>query len=181
MDAQGVGTLLLADIAATFTSKNADKVFSARLCEELAVIEGRPWAEWGKHREPISTNQLATQLRRFSVSPREIRIGEKTGRGYDLADFEDAFSRYLADTPFSNRNSETLRGKTTISEVKQSATMFQPENCHLQRECFNVSSQKGDTSENADSGERDVEAISADVDAFLPDRERSAGKEKLRL
>jgi hypothetical protein len=181
LEAQGVGTLLLADISATFTAKNTDKVFSAQLCEELAAIEGRPWAEWGKHREPISTNQLAIQLRRFSVSPHEIRIGEQTRRGYDLADFKDAFSRYLADPPFSDRNSETLRGKTAVSEVKPAETMFHPENGHTQRECFSVSLPKGDTSKNADSVERDVEAISANVDTCLPDRERSAGEEKLRL
>jgi putative DNA primase/helicase len=181
LDAQGVGTLLLTDIAAAFTTKTADKVFSAQLCEELAAIEGRPWAEWGRQRKPISVNQLATQLRRFSVSPHEIRIGEETGRGYELADFEDAFSRYLADTPVSDRNSETLRGKTVIPEVKHTENMFHPENGPLQRECFTVSPQKGDTSQNSDSSERDVEAVSADVDAFLPDRERSAEKEKLRL
>ena len=68
-----------------------------------------------------------------------------------------------------------------VSEVKQEETMFHPENGHPQRECFSVSLQKGDTSENADSGEQDVEPISADVDAFLPNQQRSAGKQKLRL
>jgi hypothetical protein len=101
LDAQGLGTMLLADIAATFAAKNTDKIFSAQLCEELIAIEGRPWAEWGRQRKPISPNQLATRLRRFSVSPHEIRIGEKTGRGYELGDFEDVFSRYLPDTPFN--------------------------------------------------------------------------------
>jgi putative DNA primase/helicase len=181
LDAQSVGTQLLGDISAAFTAKNTDKIFSAQLCEELAAIEGRPWAEWGRQRKRISMNQLATQLRRFSVSPHEIRIGEETGRGYELADFKDAFSRYLADTPVSDRNSETLRGKTVIPEVKHTENMFHPENGPLQRECFTVSPQKGDTSENSDSSERDVEAVSADVDAFLPDLERSAEKEKLRL
>ena len=180
LDAQGVGTLLLTDIAAIFTAKNTDKIFSAQLCEDLAAIEGRPWAEWRRQRKPISVNQLATQLRRFSVSPHEIRIGEKTGRGYELGDFEDTFSRYLADTPAPDRNSETLRGKTAVSKVKHAETVFHPENGHLQRECFTVSLQKGDTSENADSGEPDVQAASAGLDTFLP-AEQSTGKEKLRI
>ena len=101
LDAQGVGTLLLADIAGAFTARNTDKIFSAQLCEDLVEIEGRPWAEWGKHRKPISANQLAIQLRRFSVSPHKIRIGEKTGRGYELEDFKDAFSRYSSGPPCS--------------------------------------------------------------------------------
>jgi hypothetical protein len=109
-----VGTQLLGDISAAFTAKNTDKIFSAQLCEELAAIEGRPWAEWGRQRKPISMNQLATQLRRFSVSPHQIRIGEETGRGYELADFKDAFSRYLADTPFQTETVKHYEAKPSF-------------------------------------------------------------------
>jgi hypothetical protein len=94
------------------------------------------------------------------------RIGEKTGRGYELADFEDAFSRYLADTPFPDRNSETLPMKKAISKVKQAEAVFHPENGDLQSECFSVSPQKGGISENTYSDERDGEAISSEVDAM---------------
>jgi putative DNA primase/helicase len=114
LDAQSVGTQLLGDISAAFTAKNTDKIFSVQLCEELAAIEGRPWAEWGRQRKPISMNQLATQLRRFSVSPHQIRIGEETGRGYELADFKDAFSRYLADTPFQTETVKHYEAKPSF-------------------------------------------------------------------
>ena len=148
LDAQGVGTLLLVDIADIFTRKKTDKIFSAELCKELAAIEERSWAEWGKQRKPISTHQLATQLRRFKILPDEIRIGEKTGRGYKLTRFQDVFSRYLPETPSADRNSETSRGKTAVSEVKQEETMFHPENGHPQTECFSVSLQKEVSQQN---------------------------------
>ncbi len=93
LNAQGVGTLLLADISDLFAAGGRDKLPSSNLAESLAAIEGRPWAEWGKHRKPISPNQLANQLGRFGVSPRTIRIGDETPRGYVLDDFREAFER----------------------------------------------------------------------------------------
>jgi hypothetical protein len=68
LDAQGVGTTLLADIAAIFGKEGTDRLPSAKLADSLAAIEGRPWAEWGRQRKPISPNQLANLLRRFGIS-----------------------------------------------------------------------------------------------------------------
>jgi hypothetical protein len=42
VDAQGIGTTLLADIAAIFAAEGTDRVSSAKLTESLAAIEGRP-------------------------------------------------------------------------------------------------------------------------------------------
>ena len=101
VDAQGIGTTLLADIAAIFAAEGTDRLSSAKLTESLAAIEGRPWAEWGKHRKPISTNQLANQLRRFGISPDGIRIGDETPRGYLLDWFQEAFDALFAEAPAS--------------------------------------------------------------------------------
>ena len=138
LDAQGIGTLLLSDIAAIFTAETTDKLPSSKLAESLAAIEGRPWAEWGKHRKPISPNQLANQLRRFGISPKGIRVGDQTPRGYLLDDFREAFSRYLPDTPSTDCNSATMLGETPISEVQQAETVLHSEKELLQRECCSV-------------------------------------------
>jgi hypothetical protein len=74
MDAQGIGTTLLADIQQIFENAGVDKLPSATLCNSLAEIEGRDWAEWRRTRKPISTHQLARLLRGFQVSPRPIRF-----------------------------------------------------------------------------------------------------------
>ena len=171
VDAQGIGTTLLADIAAIFAAEGTDRLSSAKLTESLAAIEGRPWAELGKHRKPISTNQLATQLRRFGISPDGIRIGGETPRGYLLDWFQEAFDRYLPKPRPPECNTATTLGDLPVSEVQHAIAMLRSENGPLQRECCTVALQKGDTSEKGDSDERDVG----------PDRGRSAGKEKLRL
>lgn len=143
LDAQGIGTLLLSDISAIFTAESTDKLPSSKLAESLAAIEGRPWAEWGKHRKPISPNQLANQLRRFGISPRGIRVGEETPRGYLLDEFREAFSRYLPDTPSTDCNTATMLGETPISEVQQAESVLHPEKAASQRECCTVAPQKG--------------------------------------
>src|SRR5262249_25513558 len=124
------------------------------------------------------------QLRHFEISPHKIRFGETTLQGYDLGDFRDAFERYslnTPDAPHSEWNTGTTLGKTPVFEAEHPENVFHPEKAPVQRECSTVPLQKGDKPENADSGEQDVEPISADADSFLPKREQSAGNEKLRL
>ena len=103
----GLNGQLLADIRDVFAAARADKLASKDMAERLAQIEGRPWAEYGKQRRPISTNQLANLLRGFGVSPRTVRIGNGTSKGYDAAAFIDAFSRYLPGHGLVKGNSVT--------------------------------------------------------------------------
>jgi hypothetical protein len=100
LDAQGVSATLLADIAAIFGKEDTDKLPSAKLTDSLVAIEGRPWAEWGRQRKPISPNQLANLLHPFGISPQGIRIGNETPRGYLLEQFLEQFDRYLPKHPF---------------------------------------------------------------------------------
>jgi putative DNA primase/helicase len=153
LDAQGVGTTLLADIAAIFAAEGADRLPSAKLTESLAAIEGRPWAEWGKHRKPISPNQLAIQLRRFGVAPKGIRVGDETLRGYLLADFQEAFDRYLPKPPLPECNSATTLGKIPVSEVQHTHDVLHPEKAPFTRECCSVALQKEGKPENMDADE----------------------------
>jgi putative DNA primase/helicase len=138
LDAQGLGTVLLADIAEIFQKEGTDRLPSFELSEMLAAIEGRPWAEWGKQRKGISPNQLAIQLRRFGVFPKGIRVGDETPRGYDLAGFKEAFERYLPAPSLSECNSATTLRKTLVSEVQHPDGMLHPENASYTRECCGV-------------------------------------------
>jgi hypothetical protein len=158
---------LLSDIADIFTAEGTDRVPSSELAESLAAIEGRPWAEWGKHRKAISTNQLANQLRRFGISPRGIRLGDETPRGYLLDDFKEAFSRYLPDTPFPDCNTATTLGKTPLSEVQQPEFVLHPEKAPFTRECCTVGPCKEGEPEKGDISGRKAG--------------QNTGKEKLRL
>jgi hypothetical protein len=113
-----VGVRLLADIRQVFQTQGVDKIASADLVDFLAAIETSPWGEWSRGK-PLSAPKLARLLRPFEVASRKIRIGDKTPWGYDLADFQDAFSRYL---PSQKRNNGTTRTDTGENGDSQCGT-----------------------------------------------------------
>ena len=117
---------LLQDVKNVFSEAQADRLSSKDLCDRLAKIEGRPWAEFGKRHEPISKNQLAYQLRHLNIASRAVRIGDLTPRGYSIDDFTDAFSRYLAGNPFSKCNNATMPASIEQNPLFRNAT---PEPC----------------------------------------------------
>jgi hypothetical protein len=70
----------------------ADKCETSVLIDKLKLLEESPWGEL-----PLTAPKLARMLRPFDVTPRTIRLGERTPKGYVWEEFEDAFSRYLED------------------------------------------------------------------------------------
>jgi Protein of unknown function (DUF3631) len=95
-----VGTTLLADVRAIFGDCHpGSQITSERIVEALVAIEGHPWAEFGSARKPITKNGLARLLKPYKIRPGTIRIGSETAKGYKLAQFADAFSRYLPVPP----------------------------------------------------------------------------------
>jgi hypothetical protein len=114
------GTMVLADIRKIF-DEHKERLWSEEMCEHLAAIEGRPWAEFGKARKPISKHQLARLLARFHIEPVNVRVGERVKRGYHRHQFADAWLRYLEDgapEPLQRYNTD----ETGISCTIQSAT-----------------------------------------------------------
>lgn len=97
LDDGSVRVKLLSDIRQVYAEKGVDELSSQELCDNLAQFEGSPWAEWSRGK-PVTTHKLAGLLKPFEVHPRQIQRGQS--RGYSLASFGDAFSRYLLpDTP----------------------------------------------------------------------------------
>jgi putative DNA primase/helicase len=98
-DDQSASIALLADIRAIFAERRTDRLPSAELVDALIAIEGRPWAEW-KAGKPITANGLARVLKPFRIKPGTIRTSVGTPKGYQLAQFDDAFARYLPEVEF---------------------------------------------------------------------------------
>jgi putative DNA primase/helicase len=94
-DALSVGVKLLADIRDIFASKAVHRIPSAELVEALVEIEGPPWANL-KAGKPITKNGLALLLAPFGIASGNIRVGgDRVAKGYQVAQFQDAFERYL--------------------------------------------------------------------------------------
>ena len=90
---ESVGVRLLADVRRVFAEAGVDRLPTEKLREALAEVDEAPWGDW--HGRPITPQALARLLRPFGVRPDKWREGDQTVRGYALAAFEDAFTRYL--------------------------------------------------------------------------------------
>jgi hypothetical protein len=105
MEARGgddsVGERLLTDVRQILETRGQDRISSAELTAALAELETAPWGEWSNGKA-ITQPKLARLLRPFGVMPYTIRIGDRTAKGYERADFSDAFSRYLPVENFCN-------------------------------------------------------------------------------
>ncbi|HWX19435.1 MAG TPA: DUF3631 domain-containing protein [Candidatus Binatia bacterium] len=98
--APDLGLTLLADIRQIFAQSNAEQLFSYALVDGLCAIPERPWSSAGPvpnngSAKAINEIWLARQLRRFGVRPRNLRINEERAKGYERADFMEAFAKDL--------------------------------------------------------------------------------------
>jgi len=93
-DSDSVNVMLLADVHKVFEARKVDRLPSQSICDELAKMEDRPWPEW-YHGKPITPRALAKRLGGFGIHAEQQKQGDKSNkRGYEKADFEDAFTRY---------------------------------------------------------------------------------------
>jgi putative DNA primase/helicase len=101
-----IGSKLLAAIREIFEAGKVDRISTKDLLAALIERDcDEPWADWweadiakGNTRGPAA--KLARLLKPFGVVAGTIREENgSTAKGYKLASFEDAFSRYLSPCP----------------------------------------------------------------------------------
>lgn len=88
------GNELLADIKSIFENKRLTKIKTVDLIKNLIDDEEMAWATYNRGK-PLTPRQLAKQLNVYGISPKTVRHGNETPKGYDLDQFRDAFARYL--------------------------------------------------------------------------------------
>ena len=91
-------TQLLEAIRALFAEANTDQLSSTEIVSMLLQDADGPWNAMptGGSLTPI---KMAALLKPYGISPQCRRMGSKTIRGYKLAQFTDAFERYLPPPP----------------------------------------------------------------------------------
>src|SRR5215475_5497862 len=122
--------LMLGDIRGIFAEKGkkvrdlfgVDQVVisSADLVKALLGLEARPWDEMGKSRKPLSQNRLARMLKPLSIAPKNVGPEDARVRGYILADFKEAFERYLAPEGASQPPIRPERDEIRTSDISKS-------------------------------------------------------------
>jgi len=123
--------LLLGDIRDTFAqlgaapaaelfATSADlEIPSKALVETLIAIEGRPWAEMGKSRKPMSQNRLARMLNPLKILPGKVGPEDARLNGYKLSQFREAFDRLLGPEGGSQPDIQTERDEIRTSDISK--------------------------------------------------------------
>lgn len=91
---QSIRVQLLTDIRRVFDERQADRIATDDLIEDLAKFESSPWAELN-HGKLVSRHGLSRLLKPFQIAPQVMRMEDKTPRGYRREQFEEAWSVYL--------------------------------------------------------------------------------------
>lgn len=88
------GIMLLADCRVAFG--DMAKMSSQALCDTLNNMETRPWGDMN-YGTGITTKKLAKLLAPFDIEAKNVRIGVKVPKGYERAQFQDAWDRNLPE------------------------------------------------------------------------------------
>jgi Protein of unknown function (DUF3631) len=112
-DSQGVR--LLTDIRSVFEEKKAGKLASKTLADALANMEESPWGDMDSKGKRLDQRTLARLLKPYRppIRPHQIRIGEKTLKGYESIDFADAWKRYCSRISPETETRETSETETS--------------------------------------------------------------------
>ena len=93
------GVLLLRDIRNEFNAEQEVRWPTAKLLEHLNKLDENPWPTWSRGRG-MDARGLARLLRPFKIEPHNLRMPDGTVvKGYERADFEDAWATYLPPLP----------------------------------------------------------------------------------
>jgi hypothetical protein len=120
---ESLGVQLLAGIRGVFDGEGVEKMLTADLLRALVKREAEPWAgSWGRDVDQAREDEtprkpamdLARHLKPFEVQPKKLRVGERTANGYERADFEDAFARYLPAACSLSVSPEGRNNGTTV-------------------------------------------------------------------
>ena len=91
-----LGIRLLTDIRTVFGER--ESLRTKDLLNGLINMDESVWADSYKGK-PMTDRGLAMRLRCYEISSKDIRWGELVCKGYDKADFLDAWERYLPRPP----------------------------------------------------------------------------------
>lgn len=115
----GLGVQLLTDLRNYFSDRPTFQHHTTtELLNYLNQIDDAPWSSFAKGK-PMTARHLARWLKPYGIIPQSIRTSAtSTPKGYTVADFKDAFDRYLP----SIRNAATNKATSSESPYSASAT-----------------------------------------------------------
>ena len=115
----GIGVQLLADLR-RFFDKNPEVASHSTvdILNYLVGIDDAPWSSYAKGKY-MTPRHLSRVLKPYGIIPQNIRVGNTVPKGYTVADFRDAFARYLPPIRYN------ATSKATPSESPDSLSATQ--------------------------------------------------------
>jgi hypothetical protein len=108
---------LLSDIRDVLAKWNGQTIPTVDLIGKLCDDEDMGWATYNRGR-PLTARQLARQLDVYGIKPKTVRQSKtKTPKGYEVVQFDDAFTRYL----------KAATGTTPLNATEQSLAVPAPD------------------------------------------------------
>ena len=155
-----VGVELLGDIKAIFDAKGYDRIPTGELIDALCEDNEKRWATYNRGQR-ITPRQVASILRLFGITSKNIRTGDGIPKGFLLEQFKDAFDRYISSfppitplqsaTPLQVNNIKDLGQKKSATEGGVVAAKKQANWLESLR-CSGVADKKGVESEKKEKG-----------------------------
>ena len=117
---QSIGTELLADIQEIFESKHIERISITGLIEALTNDEEKTWAAYNRGK-PIRTRQVSKKLKEYGIASKPIRFVSGVQKGFEKAQFNEAFHRYLSVTPVSSATWLQTNNTKHLNVTKQNS------------------------------------------------------------
>lgn len=90
---ESIGVILLKDVQDVLNGWDSGSIASRKLVEALVNREEAPWGDLSG--KPMDARRLARMLKPYGIAPSTQRDGSSTFKGYNRADFTDAWGRYI--------------------------------------------------------------------------------------
>ena len=105
--------MLLEDIRKVM-DPDEDRIGTKDLISRLCKMEDAPWSNYNftqrdEDRRHISDRQVSNLLNNYTIKPKNVRMGERVSKGYDLATLQNAWNRYLSPVDTHDDNATTLQ------------------------------------------------------------------------
>jgi len=114
--------MLLEDIRKVM-DPDEDHIGTKDMISRLCKMEGAPWSNYNfmqhdEDRRHISNRQISNLLKKYNIQPKNVRVGGKIQKGYDLAALQNAWNRYLSpiDTPDDNATALQLNNHKAFKQ-----------------------------------------------------------------
>jgi hypothetical protein len=164
-----------------------EKISCRALADALNELEDAPWGAWNDGKG-ITTRELGKKFAPYGILARSMRGDDWRGNGYERAQFEDAWARYIPVALDSNRDTVTTRMNAEESDDSNHDT---DEIVTVSREASNPHGKSDVTVVTVSNEGNGVRSLSEQEKAVLRDRvareelerqdeERRAADERLK-